>query len=49
MRTPRFTDAARFKLPYVRATHSRAPGWLHRRFDKYSPGWNKPPEQRAKP
>lgn len=43
MRQPRFTDSARFRLPYVRATHSRAPGWLKRRFGKYAPGWNKPP------
>lgn len=36
MRTPKFTDSERFKLPYVRAAFSRAPGYLRRRFDKYA-------------
>lgn len=46
MRTPRFTDAARFRLPYVRAAFSRAPGYLRRRFDKFAPNWRKPQEAR---
>ena len=46
MKQPRYTDAAKFKWPYVRAAFSRAPGYLRRRFTKYMPGWNKPAEKK---
>jgi len=39
MKTPRFSDKDKFKLPYKRAAFSRAPGYLRRRFEKYFPGW----------
>ena len=39
MKQPRYTDLARYRLPYVRAAMSRAPGYLARRFEKFCPGW----------
>jgi hypothetical protein len=45
MKQPRYTDTARYRMPYVRAAFSRAPGYLRRRFDKFCPNWRKPADK----
>lgn len=41
MKPPRYTDAARFKTPYVTAAKSDKEGYLASRWDRLYPGWRR--------